>query len=136
MMVLIHPTTMSLWNGPVSNNLGLVLIIGLAIAFVAELISSLVARLVGSAWATVFARLSRARATAMRLGIQLGKGDIEKQFENLKLGLIGWLRYRRVRKILREPTPGRVLRFRSRTTPLNAAAMTSAASVSLRAVMS
>jgi hypothetical protein len=92
----------------------LVLIVGLGITFVAELISWLVARLGGSAWATVFARLSRARAAATRLGIQPGKGDIEKQFEDLKLSLIGWLRYRRVRKILREPTPGRVLRFRSR----------------------
>jgi hypothetical protein len=46
--------------------------------------------------------------------MQPGKGSIEKQFEDLNLGLIGWLRYRRVRKILREPTPDRVLRFRSR----------------------
>ena len=96
---------MSLWNGSVSKNLALVLGIGLGIAFVAELISWLVARLGGSAWATVFARLNRARTAAMRLGIQPGKGNIEKQFEDLNLGLIGWLRYRRVRKILREPTP-------------------------------
>jgi hypothetical protein len=114
MMVLIPPSTMGSWSGSVNNYLVQVLIIGLAIAFVAELISRPVARLQGSAWATVFTRLNRARATATRLGIQLGKGDIEKQFENLKLGLIGWLRYRRVRKILREPTPDRVLRFRSR----------------------
>lgn len=109
---------MSLWNGSVSKNLALVLGIGLGIAFVAELISWLVARLGGSAWATVFARLNRARTAAMRLGIQPGKGNIEKQFEDLNLGLIGWLRYRRVRKILREPTPDRVLRFRSRSSYL------------------
>jgi hypothetical protein len=113
-MVLIPPSTMGSWSRSVSHYFWQVLIIGLGIALVTEFISWPVARLQGSAWATVFNRLDRARAAATRLGMQPGKGNIVKQFEDLNLGLIGWLRHRRVRKILREPTPGHVLQFRSR----------------------
>lgn len=114
MMASIPPGALGAWSGAIMSRLGQVFIIGLLIAFVAELTTWPLARLQGSARATVSARLNRARARAMRLGIQPGKGDIGKQFKDLDLGLIGWLRYRRGRKILLEPTPGHVLRFRSR----------------------
>jgi hypothetical protein len=96
--------------------LQVLVVVGIIVAL-GEFAAWLLRYLPRSASRTISARLDRARAGAVKIGIHTGKGNLRAQLDALKhrkLGFIGRLRYVHARKRLLGPTPKSVLQSHSR----------------------
>lgn len=117
-MIVALSNTMHITGREINSLLTEFVLIAIAIIVVTEVASVLLRRyLPRSANTTIDARLTRARTAASKIGINIGRGDLLRQFDTLKrqkLGFIGRLRYLRARRRLLGPTSRGVLQRHSR----------------------